>query len=168
MLTPKTMIGVLLALFFLTACSGQMGNQNRVEPFEEEGARPLPTGVVPRVVMVEAGTLPTVDMMLLERGQERYEIFCTPCHGVLGDGQGSVTRYGFEGVATLHQERLREVAPEYLFDVITNGFGRMYGYASRIPVEDRWAIVAYLQALQFSQYAPVDQLEAQDMEQLSQ
>ena len=97
---------------------------------------------------------------LLERGQQRYGIFCTPCHGIQGDGMGMVAVRGMKHPPSYHQERLRNVPNGYLYDVVTNGFGAMYGYSSQIPPRDRWAIVAYLRALQLSRNAPVGQLPA--------
>jgi len=90
---------------------------------------------------------------VLARGRERYGIFCTPCHGRVGDGRGMVARRGLATPASFHIDRLRDAEEGYLFDVISNGFGRMYGYAPQIGVADRWAIVAYLRALQLSQNA---------------
>jgi hypothetical protein len=87
----------------------------------------------------------------LHRGKERYEIFCATCHGPLGDGNGMIARRGFPGVKTYHEDRLRNAPVGYMFDVITNGFGKMPAYNQQIPVKDRWAIVAYVKALQASQ-----------------
>jgi mono/diheme cytochrome c family protein len=103
---------------------------------------------------------------LLNRGQQRYGIYCTPCHGIQGDGLGMVALRGMKHPPSYHQDRLRNVPNGYLFDVITNGFGAMYGYASQIPPRDRWAIVAYLRALQLSRNAPVGQLPAELREKL--
>jgi mono/diheme cytochrome c family protein len=103
---------------------------------------------------------------LLERGQQRYGIFCTPCHGIQGDGMGMVAMRGMKHPPSYHQERLRNVPNGYLYDVITNGFGAMYGYSAQIPPRDRWAIVAYLRALQLSRNAPVGQLPAELREKL--
>ena len=91
---------------------------------------------------------------VMARGRERYDIFCAPCHDRLGTGHGMVVRRGFPPAASFHIDRLRAVEPGYIFDTITNGFGRMSGYASSIPVRDRWAIVAYVRALQLSQNVP--------------
>jgi mono/diheme cytochrome c family protein len=89
----------------------------------------------------------------LVRGQERFNIFCVPCHGRLGDGRGIVMRRGFQPPPTYHDERLRNAPVGHFFDVITNGFGSMYSYASRVPVDDRWRIAAYIRVLQRSQNA---------------
>ncbi|HET7107572.1 MAG TPA: cytochrome c [Candidatus Acidoferrum sp.] len=103
---------------------------------------------------------------LLERGQQRYGIFCTPCHGIQGDGLGMVAMRGMKHPPSYHQERLRNVPNGYLYDVVTNGFGAMYGYSAQISPRDRWAIVAYLRALQLSRNAPVGQLPAELREKL--
>lgn len=92
---------------------------------------------------------------LLARGQERYSVTCMPCHGAVGDGNGIITQRGFPTPPSFHIDRLREVEDGYIFDVITNGFGRMYSYASRVKPEDRWAIAAYIRALQTSQNVDV-------------
>lgn len=92
-----------------------------------------------------------VTMALLERGRERFNINCLPCHGMVGDGKGIISQRGFPHPASFHTDRLREVEDGYIFDVITRGFGRMYSYAARVAPEDRWAIAAYLRALQTSQ-----------------
>lgn len=98
-----------------------------------------------------------VDRAVLERGQERYDIFCAPCHGLDGYGQGMIVQRGFSAPPSLHASRLLQQPDGYFFDVITNGFGRMYSYAYRVPPDDRWAIVAYIRALQLSQNAsPAD------------
>jgi mono/diheme cytochrome c family protein len=96
-----------------------------------------------------------VTRTLLERGQERYEIFCTMCHGGAGDGNGIIMtgNYGYTPAPTYHSERLRNVTDGYIYDVIANGVRNMPGYAQQIPVADRWAIVAYVRALQRSQNA---------------
>jgi len=103
---------------------------------------------------------------LLQRGEQRYGIYCTPCHGIQGDGMGMVAMRGMKHPPSYHQERLRNVPNGYLYDVITNGFGAMYGYSAQIPPRDRWAIVAYLRALQLSRNAPVGQLPAELREKL--
>ena len=114
-----------------------------------------------------AETLPVaVDRQLLERGQERYNIFCAPCHGQTGAGNGMIVQRGLKQPLTFHQQRLREVPVGHFYDVITNGFGVMYSYASRISVADRWAIVAYIKVLQLSQNLEFDQLPAEDQRQL--
>jgi mono/diheme cytochrome c family protein len=103
---------------------------------------------------------------LLERGRTRYNAYCAPCHGLAGDGNGVIAYRGPMQVPSLHQDRLRTVAIGYFFDVITNGINRMYSYAARIPPEDRWAVAAYVRALQLSQYADVNDLSAEERQQL--
>jgi len=101
-----------------------------------------------------------VTLALLQRGQERYNIFCTPCHGVQGDGQGMVAVRGMKHPPSYHQDRLRQEPNGYIYDVVTNGFGAMYGYSAQIPPRDRWAIIAYVRALQLSRNAHVADLPA--------
>ena len=98
----------------------------------------------------------------MARGQDRFTIYCTPCHGQVGDGKGMVVQRGLRQAATYHQDRLRTIEVGYLFDVITNGFGAMQGYADQIPPRDRWLIAAYVRALQLSQNAKVDDVPAAD------
>ncbi len=109
-----------------------------------------------------------VDQALLERGQERYTAFCTPCHGLQGDGNGMVAMRGMKHPPSYHIERLRDSPNGYFYDVITNGFGQMYSYGVQIPPRDRWAIVAYVRALQLSRDAHVSELPAELREKLSQ
>ncbi len=97
---------------------------------------------------------------VMARGQERYTIFCAPCHGGVGDGNGIVAQRGFCCVASLQQERLQGAPPGHLFDVITNGIGTMPSYGFQIPLRDRWAIIAYVRALQLSQNATIDDVPA--------
>ena len=114
-----------------------------------------------------AETLPVaVDRQLLERGRERFNIFCAPCHGRTGAGNGMIVQRGLKQPPSYHQERLREVPVGHFFDVMTNGFGVMYSYASRVPVADRWAIAAYIKVLQLSQNLEFDQLPTEDQRQL--
>jgi len=103
---------------------------------------------------------------LLERGQNRYAVFCSPCHGLQGDGNGMVTLRGMKHPPTYHQDRLRNVPNGYLFDVVTNGFGAMNGYSAQIDPRDRWAVVAYVRALQVSRNAHVADLPANLKEKL--
>ena len=100
--------------------------------------------------MTAAVDPPKVDMALLRRGKERFEIFCTPCHGFEGDGDGAVVRRGFPRPPSYYEPALMAAPGKQFFDTITDGFGIMYSYASRIPPHDRWAIVAYIRALQQS------------------
>ncbi|MFM1919835.1 MAG: hypothetical protein RLZZ303_1469 [Candidatus Hydrogenedentota bacterium] len=93
----------------------------------------------------------TITPELMARGKERYEITCAACHGYTGEGGGIIVQRGFPAAVSLHIDRLREANDGYFYDVITNGFGRMYSYAARVAPEDRWAIIAYIRALQYSQ-----------------
>jgi mono/diheme cytochrome c family protein len=97
---------------------------------------------------------------VMRRGQERFNVFCSPCHGQTGEGNGMVVQRGFRQPASYHQERLRSAPVGYFYDVITRGFGAMPDYASQIPVTDRWAIVAYIRALQLSQGATLEDVPA--------
>ena len=108
-----------------------------------------------------------VNRELLERGQDRYKIFCTPCHGLQGDGNGMIAMRGMKHPPSFHQDRLRQAPNGYFFDNITNGFGAMYGYSAQIPPRDRWAIIAYVRALQLSRNAKVADLPAELREKLS-
>jgi mono/diheme cytochrome c family protein len=108
-----------------------------------------------------------LNLELLERGQERYNIFCSPCHGQQGDGSGMVAMRGMKHPPSYHQDRLRHVPNGYVYDIITNGFGQMLGYSAQIPPRDRWAIIAYLRALQLSRDARVSQLPSELREKLN-
>jgi mono/diheme cytochrome c family protein len=111
-----------------------------------------------------------VSKSLLQRGQERYDIYCTVCHGKSGDGQGVIMtgNYGYTPAPTYHGERLRNVTDGYLYDVVANGIRNMPGYAQQIPVRDRWAIVAYVRALQLSQNASEEDLPESVLAQIEQ
>lgn len=98
----------------------------------------------------DAAQPPPATPELLARGRERFGIFCTPCHGLAGDGDGMVVQRGFPAPPSYHQSRLRQAPAQHFFDVITHGYGLMYAYGDRVPPRDRWAIVAYLRALQLT------------------
>ena len=156
------------------ACNQMMNDEPRYKPLaasdffsDHQSARPQVPGTIARGhlrldqafytgtmngVFVDAFPV-AVTRDLLARGQERFEIFCSPCHGRLGDGDGMVVERGFRRPPSYHIDRLREAPVGHFFDVITNGFGAMASYASRVPPADRWAIVAYVRALQLSQHA---------------
>jgi len=178
---------VMLTLAGVGCYQQQMGNQERYDPLEQSelypnqmASRPLVEGTVPRGHLREdthmyqgrvngelAATLPVaVDMELLQRGEERYNIFCAPCHDRSGSGNGMVVQRGYQRAASMHVDRLRESPDGYFFDVITNGFGAMPNYASQIPVRDRWAIVSWVRVLQFSQHADTALLSPEDLERL--
>jgi mono/diheme cytochrome c family protein len=103
---------------------------------------------------------------ILDRGQERFNIYCSPCHGVLGDGKGMIVNRGFRPPPTYHQDRLRTAPLGHFFDVITNGFGAMPDYSMQIPPHERWAIIAYIRALQLSQNANVADVPPADLSKL--
>ena len=103
---------------------------------------------------------------LLERGQERYNIYCAPCHDRLGNGQGMIVRRGFSAPPSLHSERLRQAPLRHFFEVMTNGYGAMPDYAAQVSPHDRWAIAAYMQALQLSQHASLTDVPEEARQQL--
>jgi mono/diheme cytochrome c family protein len=109
--------------------------------------------------VVDAFPFP-VTKEVLDRGEQRFDIFCSPCHGRTGYGDGMIVQRGFKAPPSFHSDRLRQAPAGHFFDVITNGFGVMYDYRSRVPVEDRWAIAAYIRALQLSQHASAADLDA--------
>ena len=153
-----------------------MANQARQNPLspsdffaDGRSERPLPENTVARgeiandalLVPKDSNAFPLpLTKELLQRGQERYGIFCQPCHGIQGDGQGMVAMRGMKHPPSFHQDRLRAEPHGYINDVITNGFGAMYGYSSQISPRDRWAIIAYVRALQLSRNAPASELPA--------
>jgi mono/diheme cytochrome c family protein len=113
-----------------------------------------------RLRLEAATTMPLpVTMALLRRGQERFDIYCSPCHSPVGDGDGMVARRGFPHPPSYHSARLRDAPDRHFYDVMTNGYGIMRPYAERVSPEDRWAIVAYIRALQLSQYARLEDLK---------
>jgi mono/diheme cytochrome c family protein len=97
---------------------------------------------------------------IMARGQERFNVFCSPCHGRTGAGNGMIVQRGFRQPPSYHEERLRNAPPGYFFDVMTNGFGAMQDYSAQVPPADRWAIAAYIRALQLSQHATVADVPA--------
>jgi cytochrome c len=114
-------------------------------------------------------TLPfPLTQAVLDRGQERFNIFCAPCHDRAGTGQGMIVRRGYRQPPTYHIDRLRQAPLGHFVDVMTNGFGAMPDYRAQIPPRDRWAIAAYIRALQLSQHATVNDVPAEDRPKLSQ
>jgi mono/diheme cytochrome c family protein len=172
---------------FVVGCRQDMHDQPKYRPFrkstffgDERSARPQVAGTVGRGQIHEdsllfsgksgaafADTFPApVDEALLRRGQERYRIYCSPCHGLLGRGDGMVVRRGYRPPSSFHVERLRAQPVGYFFDAISHGFGAMPDYAAQILARDRWAIVAYVRVLQLSQNVPVSELSADGRAQL--
>jgi mono/diheme cytochrome c family protein len=189
-------------LLSFSGCVQEMADQPRYEPLEastafEDGLasrEPVP-GTVARgqlqldaayftgkqegelVREIPAQALDGIDMaQLLQRGQQRFVVFCSHCHGQVGGGIGGseemqqlvgmVVKRGFPAPPTYHQDRLRDAPIGHFFDVITSGFGRMPAHGYMIPAQDRWAIAAYIRALQLSQDAPRDQLSGADLDKL--
>ena len=171
----------LLTTLALAGCRQDMHNAPRYEAFEASStfpngsaSRTAPAGTVARGWLREDEALYTgkIDGQAIDefpfaigreelvRGQQRFNIYCTPCHGQLGDGQGMVVQRGLRQAASYHQDRLRQEKLGYFYDVITNGFGAMQGYAEQIPVRDRWLIVAYVRTLQLSQHASLADVPA--------
>jgi len=178
---------VLLAVVFLAGCRTDMHVQPRHNPLgastffgDGRAARPLVPGTVARgelrldqhlyegkVNGQPAITFPfPITRQDLERGQERFNIYCSPCHGRVGDGNGMIVMRGLRRPPSYHIDRLRNAPLGHFFDVITNGYGAMYSYASRIPVEDRWRIIGYVRALQLSQQAKFADLPEKDRQML--
>ena len=146
-----------LALMFvaLGACD-DMADQHKQKAYSPlVGPAQLPPGIVEYAdAPVRA---PPVTLALLERGQQRYRIYCAPCHSELGDGHGMVVQRGFPLPPSYHTERLRQASVQHLYAVITDGYGAMYSFAASVQPQDRWAIAAYIRALQRSQAAtPAD------------
>ena len=104
--------------------------------------------------LVKSAANPEERLAIIQRGQERYQIYCQPCHGLAGYGDGLIVKRGLSAPPSYHLPRLINAADGHLYDVIANGYGSMYSYGSRVPTKDRWAIVAYIRALQLSQRAP--------------
>jgi mono/diheme cytochrome c family protein len=129
-------------------------------------ARPLPEGVVAEggLAAVAEATPPDVSPALVARGRERFDIFCAPCHGLAGDADGIIVAHGFPKPPSLHNEHLLAAPAQHIYDTITRGDGVMYSYADRVEPHDRWAIVAYIRALQLSRRAVVAEVpEARDV-----
>ncbi|MGH8230474.1 MAG: c-type cytochrome [Steroidobacteraceae bacterium] len=134
-------------------------------------SRPQVPGTVARAVggasgAAQVAAVPTVTAELLARGRGRFDIYCAPCHGLAGEGDGMVARRGFPSPPSFHSDRLRAAPDSELYQTITAGYGAMYPYADRIAPADRSAIIAYIRALQLSQHAPAALLDADDMARL--
>jgi Cytochrome C oxidase, cbb3-type, subunit III len=174
-------LGLWLAVCVVgfAGCTQEMAEQPRYDPLEpsaffDDGrsARHLIPGTVARgflhleehlytgrVAGELMDSLPfALTRQLLARGQERYDIYCAPCHDRIGNGQGMVVRRGFSPPPSFHSERLRQLPMGHFFIVMTNGYGTMPDYAAQVPPHDRWAVAAYIRALQLSQYAALADL----------
>lgn len=175
------LVAALAPLLALGACRQDMHDQPRYKPYaksdfwgDDRSARPLPEGTVARGQLRADAALYTgkdgrdfvaafpvaVDEPLILRGQQRYNVYCTPCHGRTGAGNGVVVQRGFKQPPSFHIDRLRDSPPGYIFDVMTSGFGAMQDYSAQIEPKDRWAIVAFIRALQYSQHATIDDVPA--------
>ena len=173
----------LTVLLVMSGCRQKMANQPRYDPLEPSGffqdgmsARPRLPGTVARGELVTDPFLATgkiggqladgfpfpVTKKVLDHGQTRYDIYCSECHSRTGDGNGMIPARGYRRPPSFHTESLRTAKTGHFFDVMTNGFGAMPPYATMIPPRDRWAIVAYIRALQLSQHAPLADVPAAD------
>ncbi len=161
-------VGAIAGFALLCCGCDEMADQPRAPVYGQSslfpnGAamQPPPPGAVARGDAAWNAALterPEMTAELLARGRDRYAIFCQPCHDPAGYGEGAVPAHGYPRPPSFHQARLRAARSSHLVEVITNGHGVMYGYADRVPPADRWAIAAYIRALQLSQAAPVDAL----------
>lgn len=149
----------------LAGCDVSMTEQRKLTTYSPTSlwpdgttARPLPAGVVAKGDVERAAAAkdpPQVTEALLVRGRERFGIFCAPCHGLAGDGDGVIVMHGFPAPPSYHIDRLLAAPAQHFYDVMTNGYGVMFSYADRVPPHDRWAIAAYIRALQLSRRANV-------------
>jgi Cytochrome C oxidase, cbb3-type, subunit III len=175
---------LILAVILLAGCRPDMNDQPRYKPLapsdffgDGRSARPQVPDTVARGQLhtnelfytgkiggkvADVFPLPVTDTLLL-RGRERYDIFCAPCHDRVGTGRGMVVQRGFKQPNSFHIDRLRQSPVGYFFDVTTTGFGMMPSYATQVSPEDRWAIVAYIRALQLSQHAATSDVPASVM-----
>lgn len=180
--TRHTAVLALCLVAFLPGCRQDMHDQPKVEPLEsstffddKRSARPAVEGAVARghlqadehlytgrvdTAFAETFPFPVTDGVLA-RGQERFNIYCTPCHDGTGSGAGMIVERGYPQPSSFHEERLHKAPVGYFFSAITNGFGVMPSYRKQVPAEDRWAIIAYIRALQLSRKVPVSALDAE-------
>jgi len=183
------LLGASALLLALAACRQDMHDQPKYRGLrgsdffaDGQGARPLVANTVARGHLNDDALLATgkegqndatefpfpVTEQVMARGRERFDIYCSPCHGRTGEGNGMVVRRGFRRPPSYAEDRLRDAPIGHFYDVITNGFGAMPDYQTQIPVNDRWAIVAYVKALQLSLYAPLEDVPAADRSKLDQ
>jgi hypothetical protein len=181
-------IPLLLLAVFLGACRQDMHNQPKYKPLAESkffadhrSARPMVDDTVPRGYLrtdlaLYTGKTNGVDINYfpfpitrddLERGQDRFNIYCSPCHSRLGDGNGLIVQRGYRNPPSYYTDRVIKAPVGHFFDVITNGFGAMPSYASRVTPEDRWRIIAYIRVLQFSETATIADVPPEDRGQLT-
>jgi mono/diheme cytochrome c family protein len=149
------------AIGLVTAACDNMANQPKRLPYElpfgEEANWPMlpPANIVARDQPSAPPAPPPVTMAFLERGQQRFDIYCAPCHGKVGEGHGIIVTRGFPAPPSYYIKRLRDEPNQHYYDVITHGYGVMYSYADRVAPDDRWAITAYIRALQASASAQI-------------
>ena len=186
-LTGIPLVLILVMLSATAACGYNMSLQPRSSPMtrsnffaDQRSERPVVDGTAahnqkslndPLNTGQENGqevanTPLPVTMGLLQRGRDRFDIYCSPCHSRLGNGEGIVVQRGFAHPPSYHSDRLRSAPDGHFFGVITEGFGRMWSYANRVEVADRWAITAYIRALQLSQSAPLADVPPTEQQQL--
>jgi mono/diheme cytochrome c family protein len=153
-------IACTAAALALAGCDN-MANQPRMKPYEVPYGSQVdwpmkpPPNAIARDDQSKPPSLPAVSMTLLERGRQRFDIDCAPCHGRTGEGDGMIVQRGFPRPPSYYSEKLRAAPNQHFYDVITRGYGVMYSYADRVVPADRWAIVAYIRALQASASATV-------------
>jgi hypothetical protein len=181
---------VLLAALTLAGCRQDMHDQPKYIPLrpstffgDGRSERQLIEGTVARGHLNDDALLYTgkgqdgkpsnefpfpVTREVVARGQQRFNVYCSPCHDRLGTGDGMIVRRGYRRPPSYHIDRLRQAPNGYFFDVITNGFGAMPDYAAQIPVRDRWAIVSYVRALQLSQNSTINDVPAEERGKMAQ
>jgi mono/diheme cytochrome c family protein len=163
--TWKSGIALVALTIGLAACDN-MANQAKLNPYELPYGSQLnwpvkpPAHTVARDEPLNPPAPPPVTMALLERGRQRFDINCSPCHSRVGDGDGVIVQRGFPRPPSYYSDALRKAPSQHFYDVITHGYGVMYSYADRVEPADRWAIVAYIRALQASAQASLADVPA--------
>jgi mono/diheme cytochrome c family protein len=157
-MSPRAALVLFTILALLSGCD-DMTTQPKAGPWSPEATLVTPAQ---DTVAWGDGALkpPPLTLALLQRGQQRFRIACTPCHSELGDGHGMVVQRGFSAPPSYHIDRLRQAPTQHFYDVMTNGYGAMYSFAGRVAPQDRWAIAAYIRALQLSQHPPATAVQA--------
>lgn len=161
----KSGVAVLGLSFALAACDN-MANQPKLNPYEVPFGSHLKWPITPvphtmaRDQPLNPPSPPPVTMALLKRGQQRFNIYCSPCHSKLGDGNGMIVQRGFPRPPSYYSDTLRKAPNQLIYNVISHGYGAMYSYAGRVAPADRWAIVAYIRALQASASASLSDVPA--------
>ncbi len=169
-------VPTLLMCLAVASCGQNMTDQPKYQEYEpgplfrNDRVLQLPVpGTVARGELEReraASEKPPLNGALLARGRDRFDVFCAPCHARTGDGNGMIVQRGMPRPPSYHIDRLRAADDRHFFDVITKGYGIMYSYAARVPPRDRWAIVAYIRALQLSQNAGLDDVPADERKRL--